>query len=103
MIHRHRAVTVVAVGFLLLDATLFFLAAAFTGRTRFSVAGGACALGALLVVLLWRRYRRTLAELDQARREMRAEIESIRELLGGPAVGRPGGHGASQPPDRPTA
>ena len=81
MIRRWRAVTLFAVGFLTLDAVLFFAAAAFTGRLRFLVAGGICALVAVVVVLLWRRYRRTLAELDQARREMRAEIESIRELL----------------------
>ena len=81
MIRRWRAVTLFAVGFLALDAVLFFFAAALTGQTRFLAAGGGCALAAVVVVLLWRRYRRTLAELDQARREMRAEIQSIRELL----------------------
>ena len=45
------------------------------------VSAGACALGSVLVVLGWRRYRRTLAELDAARREIRREVESIRELL----------------------
>lgn len=81
MIRGQRAVTLFAVGFLSLDAVLFFSAAAFTGQTRFLAAGGGCALLAVVVVLLWRRYRRTLAELDQARREMRAEIQSIRDLL----------------------
>jgi len=36
-----------------------------------------------LVVLGWRRYRRALAELEQARRELRDEAESIRDLLHG--------------------
>ena len=80
-IHRQRLVTTVAVGFLALDAALFFIAAAFTGRPGLLIAGGACAVVAVLVVLLWRRYRRTLAELAQARREMREEIQAIRELL----------------------
>ena len=81
MIERHRAVTVFAVGFLALDAVLFFSAAALTGRARFLAAGAVCAVVAVVVVMMWRRYRRTLAELEQARREMRADIESIRELL----------------------
>lgn len=81
MIKPRRALTTVAVGFLTLDAVLFLYAWFDTGRTRFGIAGLLCALGAVLVVLAWRRHRRTLAELEQARREMRAEIESIRELL----------------------
>jgi hypothetical protein len=32
-------------------------------------------------VIGWRRYRRLMADLEQARRDMRAEIESIRALL----------------------
>ena len=80
-VHRQRLVTAVAVGFLALDAALFFIAAAFTRRPGLLIAGGACAVVAVLVVLLWRRYRRTLAELEQARREMREEIQAIRELL----------------------
>jgi hypothetical protein len=40
-----------------------------------------CAIGVVLVLVAWRRYRRTHADLDVAQREMRQEIESIRELL----------------------
>ena len=69
-----RAVTVFAIGFLLLDAALFALAG------RFVWAGG-CALAAALVVYGWRRYRRAMAELAAARREMKQEVESLRELL----------------------
>lgn len=69
-----RGVTIFAVGFLLLDAALFALA----GRY---VWAGVCTVGALLVVLGWRRYRRAMAELAEARREMKQEVESIRELL----------------------
>ena len=47
------------------------------------MSGVGCALGAVLVGLSWRRYRRAIAELEQARRDMRAEVESLRELLRG--------------------
>ncbi|HEX9705074.1 MAG TPA: hypothetical protein VGA20_07495 [Gemmatimonadales bacterium] len=81
MIKPRRTVTTLAVGFLALDAVLFLVAAALTGRWPYAVGAGLCALGAVLVVRAWRRYRRTLAELERARQEMRAEIESIRDLL----------------------
>ena len=69
-----RGVTIFAVGFLLLDATLFVLA----GRYIWA---GVCTLGAVLVVAGWRRYRRAMAELADARREMKQEVESLRDLL----------------------
>ena len=69
-----RAVTVFAIGFLLLDAVLFALV------SRFLWAAG-CAVAATLVVYGWRRYRRAMAELAAARKEMKREAESLRELL----------------------
>jgi hypothetical protein len=69
-----RAVTIFAVGFLLLDAVLFALVA------RYGWAG-VCAGAALLVVFGWRRYRRAMADLAAARREMKREVESLRALL----------------------
>ena len=69
-----RAVTVFAVGFLALDAVLFVLV------NRFLWAA-ACAAAAILVVVGWRRYRRAMAELADARKEMKREVESIRDLL----------------------
>lgn len=69
-----RAVTVFAVGFLALDAALFALVSRFLWA-------GVCAAAALLVVLGWRRYRRAMAELEDARKEMKREVESIRALL----------------------
>jgi len=77
-----RTLTTAAVGFLSLDALLLGYAAIASRRPLLALGGGACALAAALVVLAWRRYRRTLLELDAARREMRREVESIRELLG---------------------
>ncbi|HYX81584.1 MAG TPA: hypothetical protein VE714_04280 [Gemmatimonadales bacterium] len=69
-----RAVTIFAIGFLLLDATLFALAGRYIWAT-------VCATAALLVVVGWRRYRRAMAELANARREMKDEVESLRALL----------------------
>lgn len=69
-----RAVTVFAVGFLALDAVLFALV------NRFLWAA-VCALAAVLVVAGWRRYRRAMTELADARKEMKREVESIRDLL----------------------
>lgn len=77
-----RAVTVFAVGFLALDAVLFALV------NRFLWAG-VCAAAVVLVVLGWRRYRRAMAELADARKEMKREVESIRQLLHPPPPSTP--------------
>jgi len=69
-----RAVTIFAVGFLLLDAVLFALVGRF-------VSAAVCGIATALVVLGWRRYRRAMAELADARKEMKREIDSIRALL----------------------
>ncbi len=69
-----RAVTIFAVGFLFLDAALFVLVERF-------VWAAVCAVAAILVIVGWRRYRRAMAELADARREMKREVESLRQLL----------------------
>ena len=69
-----RAVTLFAVGFLLLDAALFALVSRW-------IWAGACVGAAALVVIGWRRYRRAMDELAAARKEMKREVESLRALL----------------------
>lgn len=76
-----RPLATFAVGFLLLDAVLLVWLGLELGRGRLVAGGIVCALGAAAVVVLWRRYRRTLADLDASRREMKAEAEEIRRLL----------------------
>ncbi|HEU5262378.1 MAG TPA: hypothetical protein VFU41_13255 [Gemmatimonadales bacterium] len=76
-----RAVVILAIGFLALDAILLMYAGVELSRWGLIAGGAACALGVPVVVVLWRRHRRKVAELAEARREMRAEVESIRELL----------------------
>jgi hypothetical protein len=76
-----RGLTTFTVGFLLLDAILLVYSGASLDRPLLMVGGGVCGLAAGLVVLGWRRYRRAMAELEEARRDLRAEADSIRDLL----------------------
>jgi hypothetical protein len=78
-----RTPTTLAVGFLSLDALLLAYAGITWGRPVLMAAGAVCGLGVVLVVAGWHRYRRTLAELDAARHDMKEEVDSIRELLQG--------------------
>jgi beta-lactamase regulating signal transducer with metallopeptidase domain len=78
-----RALTTLTVGFLLLDAVLLAYSGFALGRRLLILWGGVFLVAAVLVVLGWRRYRRVMADLERARREMRAEVDSIRQLLHG--------------------
>ena len=69
-----RAVTIFAVGFLLLNAVLL----AMVGHVIWA---GVCVVAAALAVIGWFRYRRAMAELADARKEMKREVESLRALL----------------------
>lgn len=73
--------TVAAVGFLLLDAYLLLYGAITFHRVWLGVGGALCFLLAVLVFVAWLRYRRILAELTDARRDMRHEVEELRELI----------------------
>ena len=76
-----RALRTCAIGFFLLDAVLLLWAGIEQRRTGLLVGGLVCAAAAAIVVLLWRRYRRVLAEVEAGRREMVEQAESIRRLL----------------------
>jgi len=76
-----RSLTTFTVGFLALDALLLGYLGVALSRPLVLASGGVCAVAAVLVVVGWRRYRRALAELDGARQAIRAELESIRDLL----------------------
>ena len=69
-----RGVTIMAVGFLLLNGVLLLM----IDRIFWAAL---CAIVAVLVVVGWFRYRRAMAELADARREMKREVESLRDLL----------------------
>jgi hypothetical protein len=76
-----RAVATFAAGFLLLDAVLLVWAGLELGRLVLVVGGAGCVVLSLVVGALWRRYRRTLQEVEAGRREMRSQAESLRALL----------------------
>ena len=69
-----RGVTIFAVGFLLLNAALLLLVDRYVWGTVFTVA-------AVLVVIGWFWYRRSMRDLAAARKEMKREVESLRALL----------------------
>lgn len=69
-----RGVTILAVGFLLLNAVLLVMINHFFWAA-------VCAIVAVLVVAGWLRYRRAMQELADARKEMKREVESLRALL----------------------
>jgi hypothetical protein len=76
-----RPLATFAVGFLLLDAMLLVWVGLELNRPGLMGGGIVCAGAAVAVVFLWRRYRQTLEDLDVRRREMRADAESLRQLL----------------------
>ena len=69
-----RAVTIFAVGFLLLNAVLLAMIDRIVWAAVFAVV-------AVLAVIGWFRFRRAMAELVDARKEMKREVESLRDLL----------------------
>lgn len=76
-----RFITIFAVGFLLLDAVFLIWLGVELSRGWLVAGGVACLVAAVVVVLVWRRYAHTLADLSLQRREMKAEVEAIRDLL----------------------
>ncbi len=72
-----RALSIAAVGFLLLDAALLIVAGVELDRVSLVVWGAVCALGAGAVLLIWRRYVARLAELDREREALRAELKRL--------------------------
>jgi beta-lactamase regulating signal transducer with metallopeptidase domain len=76
-----RTLTTFTIGFLLLDGLLLAYSGVALHRVMLVVWAGVCLVAAVLVVLGWRRHRRVMSELERARREMRAEADSIRQLL----------------------
>jgi hypothetical protein len=69
-----RGVTIFAVGFLLLNTVLLAMIDHFFWA-------GVCVVVAGLVVAGWFRYRRAMADLAEARKDMKREVESLRALL----------------------
>jgi high-affinity Fe2+/Pb2+ permease len=78
---RGRALTIIAVALLALDGGLLLLAGLWGRQPGLMAFGAGLLLAALLVVLLWRRHRRTVAEIAAAREAVRAEASALRDLV----------------------
>ena len=78
---RKRTMTFLAVGLLLLDGALLLLAGFWAKNILLGVLGAGFLVLAGSVLLYYRRYRRTLAEVDQAREALRAEALELRRLI----------------------
>jgi hypothetical protein len=76
-----KLLTAFAVAFLLLNAVLLGWAGIGMHRPWLVVAAGVFVAVTVLVILAGRRYRRIVAELQDERRDMKREVESLRELL----------------------
>lgn len=76
-----RPLATFAVGFLVLDALLLGWIGLELKRPGLVWGAAVCALAAVAVVIVWRRYRYMIDDLEVRRREMKAEAESLRELL----------------------
>lgn len=76
-----RWAVVFAAGILFLDGVLLILAGAWTSRVGLIVFGGVLLGAGVGVILLWRRWRRTLRSLDDARGALRRERDALRSLL----------------------
>ncbi|HEY2825504.1 MAG TPA: hypothetical protein VGI83_08170 [Gemmatimonadales bacterium] len=79
-----RALVIIAVGFLALDAVLLIMAGVWSDRWALTAWGAGFGIAAFAVVALWRRYLRQLVDLDDARRALAGEIERLRRSAGLP-------------------
>ena len=76
-----RSLAIFTVGFLVLDALLLIWLGVELSRGPLVAGGIACAVAAGVVLLVWRRYRHVLDDISIQRREMKAEVDAIRDLL----------------------
>jgi len=76
-----KLLTAFAVAFLLLNAVMLSWAGIGMQRPWLVVAAGVFVAVSFLDILAGRRYRRIVAELQDERRDMKREVESLRELL----------------------
>ncbi len=72
-----RTLTVLAVGFLLLDGALLLLAGMWSGRLGLIVWGTVFVLGAIGVGAYWKRHTRHLRELQEALQTEAMELHRL--------------------------
>jgi protein-S-isoprenylcysteine O-methyltransferase Ste14 len=82
--HRaSRTMTLVASAFLGFDGAALVVFGIWTRHPVLTLIGGALFVSSGLVLLYWRWHQRQLEDIAAARRALRDEAESLRELLRG--------------------
>ena len=76
-----RPLTLLAFGFLAIDAILLILAGLWSDRVVLVILGVLFAVAAFGVLLYWRAHKRQLEEISKARADLKAEAEAMRELI----------------------
>ena len=76
-----RPLTLLAFGFLAIDAILLILAGLWSDRVVLVILGVVFAVAAVGVLFYWRAHPRQLEEIAKARDDLRAEAEALRELI----------------------
>ncbi len=77
---RTRALLLVAVGVLLLDAALLILAGVWTDRMGLVAGGAASAIIAAVLLFSWRRHLRRLEDITAARLDLKNEVKGLGKL-----------------------
>ena len=75
-----RALVLGAAALLLLDGVTLLGMGIWARGPGLALAGGALLAGAGVVLWSWRRQRRRLEEIAEARRDLRADTEALRRL-----------------------
>jgi len=73
--------TTFAVALLLLDGVLLLLAAWYLKNVGMALLGGLLVIMSVVVILYYRRYARTMAEVQQAKDALRAELHELKRLV----------------------
>jgi protein-S-isoprenylcysteine O-methyltransferase Ste14 len=79
----NRTLTLLASAFLGFDGAALLVFGIWSHHPLLALIGAALFVSSGLVLLYWRWHQRQLAEMAEARRALRDETESLRELLRG--------------------
>jgi hypothetical protein len=73
--------TILAVGLLLLDGVLLLIAAYYLRSAGMALLGGLLILMSVGVLLYYRRYAKAIADVQQAKHALQAELAELRRLV----------------------
>jgi membrane protein implicated in regulation of membrane protease activity len=79
--HPKRTMTTFAVGLLLLDGILLLIASWYLKSWGMALLGLVLFIMAGIVLAYYRRYARTLAEVEQAKESLQAEVAELKRLI----------------------